>query len=173
MEINRASKSPGRATLLRGLLAELRALSSDTDALDEAAALRLGVARSDARGMDILSRRGALTVGELAAAVGLTYPAASALVDRMERAGYVTRAHEPGDRRRVVVRPTEAAARKADLVFSDLIASFARLADSYTDAELSLLASFIARSRAILRAQAERIRSEATGDHSERQTSGR
>jgi DNA-binding MarR family transcriptional regulator len=138
----------------------MRALSSNSDELDEAAAAHLGLARTDFRGMDVLSRLGSLTIGELAAAVGLTYPAASALVDRMERAGHVTRAHQDVDRRKVVVRPTEAALRRAEPIFAELIAAFARLAEGFSIDELSLLVTFLVESRVILRAEAKRIRSE-------------
>jgi len=140
----------------------LRGLALDIDMLDEAVAARLGVTRSDARGLGILVNQEPMAVGELAAAVGLTYPAASALIDRMERTGYVTRTAQPSDKRRILVQTTERARREADAIFADLIAAFVRLAGGYTDAELELLTRFIAANRAILRTQATRIRSEAS-----------
>jgi DNA-binding MarR family transcriptional regulator len=162
METFEPSSAREKAELVRTVLAEMRALSLATDDLDEAIAIRFGVARSDARGMDVLSQRGELTIGELAAAVGLTYPAASALVDRMERAGYVTRTHQSVDRRKVVVRPTEEAVRQETLVFRDLIAAMARLADRCTNNELAFLGNFLSQSRAILRTEASRIRADSS-----------
>jgi DNA-binding MarR family transcriptional regulator len=159
METSDSAIAREKARLVQALLSEMRALSRDADALDEAGAARFGVARSDARGMDVLAERGALTIGELAAAVGLTYPAASALVDRMERAGYVVRRHQAEDRRKVVVQPTEEADRLAARIYSDLIAAMAQFADRFSPSELTLLVQFLSGSRAILRAEADRIRS--------------
>jgi len=45
-----------------------------------------------------------VTAGELAVATGLSTGALTALIDRLERAGYIARFADPRDRRRVLVR---------------------------------------------------------------------
>jgi DNA-binding MarR family transcriptional regulator len=47
-------------------------------------------------------------VGELAARIGLSRPAATALVDRLVRQGMLERVPDESDRRRVIVRRAEA-----------------------------------------------------------------
>lgn len=52
-----------------------------------------------------------MTVGEIAAALSCSMPAASELVDRLVDAGHLLRASDPADRRRVLVAPTPASQR--------------------------------------------------------------
>jgi DNA-binding MarR family transcriptional regulator len=147
-----------REQLLQRVLSDMRALSTDVDRVDEAAAEYFGTTRSDARGMDVLARAGAMSVGSLAKAVGLTYPAVSALIDRMERAGYVERIHDAKDRRRVIVAPTQMAAERAEKIFAGLVQDFRKLLDGYSDDDLRLLVSYLECSRSILARHAEEIR---------------
>jgi MarR family transcriptional regulator for hemolysin len=56
-----------------------------------------------------LGTRRQMTVGEIAAALSCSMPAASELVDRLVDAGHLLRASDPGDRRRVLIAPTPAA----------------------------------------------------------------
>ena len=55
--------------------------------------------------MCLLQLHGPGTPGWLAKMTGLSTGAVTGLVDRLERAGYVTRAQDPQDRRRVIVSP--------------------------------------------------------------------
>jgi DNA-binding MarR family transcriptional regulator len=52
-----------------------------------------------------------MTVGEIAAALSCSMPAASELVDRLVDAGHLLRASDPADRRRVLIAPTPASQR--------------------------------------------------------------
>jgi len=58
-----------------------------------------------------LGARRQMTVGEIAAALSCSMPAASELVDRLVDAGHLVRASDPADRRRVLIAPTPAAQR--------------------------------------------------------------
>jgi DNA-binding MarR family transcriptional regulator len=69
------------------------------------AAEALGLAPTDLVGMCLLQLHGPATPGWLAEMTGLSTGAVTGLVDRLERAGYVTRAQDPQDRRRVIVSP--------------------------------------------------------------------
>jgi DNA-binding MarR family transcriptional regulator len=50
-----------------------------------------------------LGAHGQMTVGEIGAALGVSMPAASELVDRLVDAGHLVRTSDPADRRRVLV----------------------------------------------------------------------
>src|SRR5215217_4540046 len=52
-----------------------------------------------------------MTVGEIAAALSCSMPAASELVDRLVDAGHLLRASDPADRRRVLIAATPASQR--------------------------------------------------------------
>lgn len=52
-----------------------------------------------------------MTIGEIAAVLDCSMPAASELVDRLVDAGHLTRATDPDDRRRVIVRATPESSR--------------------------------------------------------------
>src|SRR5918999_1095759 len=58
-----------------------------------------------------LATRQQMTVGEIAAALDCSMPAASELVDRLVDAGHLLRASDPADRRRVLIAATPASQR--------------------------------------------------------------
>lgn len=60
-----------------------------------------------------LGARGQMTVGEIAAGLACSMPAASELVDRLVDAGHLVRATDPTDRRRVLIDATPASAHIA------------------------------------------------------------
>ncbi len=58
-----------------------------------------------------LGTRSQMTIGEIAAGLNCSMPAASELVDRLVDAGHLVRASDPDDRRRVLISATPEAAR--------------------------------------------------------------
>src|SRR5690349_7506783 len=92
---------------------EVRAYQETVDAFDEAVAAHLGVNRTDLRCLDVLLRLGSAAPGRLGAALGLTTGSVTAMLDRLERLGYLTREPDPSDRRKVVVRATPVADERA------------------------------------------------------------
>lgn len=80
------------------LLRACRELALAMDRFDETACVALGLGRSDLRALNLLEH-GPLGASVLARRLGLTRPAITALIDRLEGAGYVARVPVPGDRR--------------------------------------------------------------------------
>lgn len=68
-------------------------------------AQRIGLGGSDTQFVGLLGRHGPLTPGRLAALSGLTTGTVTGVIDRLERAGFVRRARDPDDRRKVIVTP--------------------------------------------------------------------
>src|SRR5215472_8164819 len=90
---------------LRAQLAtQAQAYQAAVDAVDAAAAARLGVNRTDLRCLEILLGQESTAPGQLAAELGLTTGSVTAMLDRLERLGYLTRTPDPGDRRKTQVR---------------------------------------------------------------------
>jgi DNA-binding MarR family transcriptional regulator len=138
-----SGEGAGRAELIAALTAEVRQQQIAYDRFHDAVAAYLGVNRTDLRCLDILDLAGRKTAGELATEMGMSTGAVTALIDRLEKAGYVNRVRDPGDRRRVLVEPTELARRRGWEIyqpFAELAApAFAR----FTDEQLAVMRDFL------------------------------
>jgi DNA-binding MarR family transcriptional regulator len=62
----------------------------------------LSLSRAQLRILVFLHQDGPASVGQLASNLGVTLPSVTATVDRLVQAGYVVRADDPADRRRVI-----------------------------------------------------------------------
>ncbi|MET7769641.1 MarR family transcriptional regulator [Nocardia sp. NPDC005366] len=107
--------------------------------MNHTAAASLGVNATDMGAIQAL-QDGPMTAGELARHLGVTTAATTAMIDRLERAGFLARTRDPNERRRVVVQLDGARAR-ADIapLFAPLIHSWLdRLAD-YDEHDLEVI----------------------------------
>jgi len=147
-----------RTELVERLLLAGRALSAATILFHQAVADRLGLNPTDHKCADFLWTRGPMTAGELAGLTGLTTGAITGVIDRLERGGFVRRADDPGDRRRVVVRAVPKRLREIGRLFEDLAARMAELSARYTDAELAVILDFMGQSCDGLRAATLKLR---------------
>jgi DNA-binding MarR family transcriptional regulator len=120
---------------------EVRAGQVAVDQMDDAACRALGINRTDGRCLDIIDREGPVAAGRLAEASGLTTAAVTAVIDRLERAGYARRAGDPKDRRRVLVELTPLARERAEVIWGPY-SVFQEMLGRYTNAELELLRDF-------------------------------
>jgi DNA-binding MarR family transcriptional regulator len=126
------------------------------DRFEDAASEYFGVNRTAMRCMDVLERAGRLSAGDIARQTGLTSGAVTALLDRLEAAGYVRRIRDTTDRRRILVELTEAAQQGAAEVYGPLVEAFEEYA-KYSDDELRLITRYIERGSDLLLAHAQRI----------------
>lgn len=139
--------------------AEVQALQSAVDAFDEAAAAVLGVNRTDLRCLEVLMQHESAAPGLLSQELGLTTGSVTTMLDRLERLGYLTRSADPSDRRKVVVRITEEARRKAWELYGPFAEQGAQALRDYTPEQLELLASFLRGSRELYERHLARVRS--------------
>jgi len=135
----------------------LRALSTEIDRLDQAAADRYGLNRTDMRALDIVGRAGPLAPTDLARLLGFTTGGVTTVLDRLERAGYVHRRPDTADRRRLVVEATAATAARDQEVFGDLIRRTGELLASYTNDQLAVIDDFLTRARQLTAAYASTL----------------
>jgi DNA-binding MarR family transcriptional regulator len=148
--------SPRRELILAAAL-QARLQQNAYDRFEDAAADYFGVNRTAMRCMEVLDRTGQLTAGEIARQTGLTSGAATALLDRLERAGYLRRLRDPGDRRRILVELTDQARAATQAVYGPLAGAVTEF-ERYTDAELELLADFLRTGSGMLLENTERVR---------------
>jgi DNA-binding MarR family transcriptional regulator len=139
------------------LLAEVRRSQSATDRYDQAVADAIGLNRTDMRCLDVLDREGAVPAGRLAAALGLTTGAVTTALDRLERAGWARRVRDAGDRRRVLVEPTEQAKRLGGEFYAEHAAHAERLYGRHTEEDLRLVLEFVRAGSELNERAAERL----------------
>jgi DNA-binding MarR family transcriptional regulator len=148
-----------KETLADELGDEIRANQRATDVIDDLLCQLLGINRTDARALDILDQQGQMTAGQLAEASGLTTGAITAVIDRLERAGYAQRIADPNDRRRVLVELTDKARAAAyELMVAPMQAYSEPLIDRYSEADIELLTEFTRTGREIQERHAEWLR---------------
>jgi DNA-binding MarR family transcriptional regulator len=120
---------------------EIRASQIAVDQMDDAACRALGVNRTDGRCLDVIDREGPVAAGRLAEASGLTTAAVTAVIDRLEKAGYARRIGDPHDRRRVLVELTPRLRERAEAIWGPF-EMFREVLGAYTIEQLELLRDF-------------------------------
>ncbi len=125
------------------LAVEIRASQNRTDRFDTEVCALLGINRSDNTALDVLERNARMTAGELARELRLTTGAVTALIDRLEKAGYVRRVADAADRRRVLVEVTELTLQITDLIYGPIAREYQRLAKKYSLEDLELILDFM------------------------------
>ena len=145
--------------LVTQLIAAYRANTSQEGAFDALAAENLGISLTDLRCLDLVQASDGMTAGELATASGLTTGAVTAVIDRLERAGFVRRLRDDADRRKVNVEVTPRHYEEAGKVWAPLMEDWQKaLASQFTAAELEVVIKFLESATKLGEAHSERIR---------------
>jgi DNA-binding MarR family transcriptional regulator len=121
----------------------IRANQAATDIFDETLSGFLGINRTDGRCIDIIERFGKVSAGQLAIESGLTTGAVTAVIDRLETAGYVRRIRDPIDRRKVWVEITDEMAGIIERVFGFYMRGGGRLMERFTPDQLDAIVRFL------------------------------
>lgn len=144
---------------LRPVVKALRQQGRQTVLFHQTLAERVGLNATDSRVLSYVTDAGSAAAGELARLTGLTTGAVTRIIDRLERAGFVRREADPGDRRKVIVVPVADGERRQEM--GRLFASFGRAVgvqlERYTDAELEVIRRFATESVELLRTETEKL----------------
>src|SRR5688572_19369494 len=152
-----ANASATRADTLETLARVGREHSDATVLFHSTVAERLGLHPTDYKVLGMLQRTGPATAGEIARASGLAPASITNLIDRLVWKGFVRRAEDPDDRRRVLVEPTKVLLKQAQTLFASTQRSLARMWERYSDHELAIIADFLAANADRLRQETERL----------------
>lgn len=138
----------------------MEAYQASVDDFDRESARLLGVNETGLRCLEILIQDTAeVTPRELADRLGLTTGSVTSLLDRLEKAGYLTRAPHPGDRRKLIVRATDTAVQRARELIEPLVADgHERLLSHYSAEELGVITDFLTRARDLQESHTQRLR---------------
>ncbi|MRH90875.1 MarR family transcriptional regulator [Nocardia sp. SYP-A9097] len=122
----------------------------------QAGAKAVGLGATDLYALNILELSGPMTPGELGTRTGLTTGPTTRLIDRLEAAGYVRRAADPGDRRKVIVEPV---GRPADLdkVLAPARRAIGEILSEYPADQRAVLFEYFERAAAAYQRAAEEI----------------
>lgn len=141
--------SKARADLLKQLEETLRKVSAQSVLLSDTVAKIVGLNSTDLECLDLLEIAGPTTAGRLAEHVGLTTGAMTAVIDRLERAGFARRHRDPEDRRCVRVEALSRNFRHVSGLYRRLAESTARLHEEYDDRQLTLVVEYLTRALAL------------------------
>lgn len=135
-----------------------RAHQAANDAFDEVAYQKLGINRTDGRCLDIVENQGPMTAGRLAELSGLTTAAVTAVLDRLEKAGYARRVRDEDDRRQVIVELTPLMAERGRQIWGPLGKEAEAEIGQMSAEELKLVMEFFRRGREVNERHVERVR---------------
>jgi DNA-binding MarR family transcriptional regulator len=140
------SKPPqSRAELLKTLDETLRKVSAGSVLLNDTVAKLVGANPTDLECLDLLGLGGPTTAGKLAAHTGLTTGATTAVIDRLERAGFARRLRSTEDRRSVLVEALPDRLRQIEALYQPLAVAVARLNEDYGDRQLAVIVDYLSR----------------------------
>ncbi|MCX4782712.1 MarR family winged helix-turn-helix transcriptional regulator [Streptomyces sp. NBC_01264] len=132
---------------------------SVVDDYDRETARLLGVNETDLRCLEILMATEEAAPSTLSAQLGLTTGSVTTMLDRLEKAGYLTRTPHPTDRRRTLVRVTPEASEKTYALIAPFIEDSTRqVMGRYSAEQLELVADFLTFSRNIQQEHVRRLR---------------
>ena len=135
MAVQPESPASIRAALLRKALA---------DAAQRAAlARRLGLTDNDILAVQHLAHAGELTPGQLCTRLQLSSGGTTGLIQRMQRAGHITRGHHPRDRRGAVLRLTPGIQECVGEAWTQLVAEIDALVDDLSSPEVEVVRRFL------------------------------
>lgn len=153
-----SSESENALTALGTAIQEYQATVDD---FDRETARVLGVNRTDQRCLEILVEGdgAGLTPREIADRLALTSGSVTTMLDRLERAGYVSRSQHPRDGRRLIVTVTPVALERIwELIGPHLSDSTAAVLSDFAPDELDAVQRFLLTVTGIQREHVSRLR---------------
>ena len=135
--------TPERARLVAELQRAMQRNTMWTVLLHSTTASKAGMNVTDAQCVNLLVLDGPMTPGRLAQAMGITTGGAiTAVIDRLEKAGYVERTRDPDDRRRVIVELVPDAVERFERYFEPIARKSAETFGGMPVDDLRLLLDF-------------------------------
>lgn len=134
----------------------MQAYQRSTQAFDDAVGRALGLNPTDLRGLDWLVD-GPKSAGEISVGTGLSSAATTDLIDRLERKGFVRRARDDVDRRRVLVEMTDEGRERVGAFYMPLVREGSVLLADVTEEQLARMRDWLIAARELTDRHRRRI----------------
>lgn len=138
------------------LLALLRRFAIERDRYVKLLARRADMSRAEFDALDYIEEAGELTPNQLSERLVLTSGATTALIDRLESAGYLSRSPHPTDRRSLILRLTRGSDETGARRLSSYMKMLGEAAERLSDEERTTLGGFLEAAIAAATESAER-----------------
>ena len=132
-----------RKTLLKSLEETLRKVGAQSVLISDLVATRVGLNSTDLECLDLLYLAGTTTAGALAKHTGLTTGATTAVIDRLEHAGFVRRRRDASDRRCVLVEVVPESAQRIMPLYLPLSERLEQLNKQFGDDQLAAVVDYL------------------------------
>lgn len=119
-----------------------------TEKYDDAVGTLYGLNQAERHCLSLLWQ-GPLPPGVIAREIGLTPPSVTALVDRLEKRGFLTREPDPDDRRKMRIAMTEKTQKMSEEMYLPLAEKGRKLLAAYSDDHLAAIAKFAGEALAV------------------------
>ncbi len=163
------SSDSAREETILALINELRLTSANSVMYSQATADRARLHSTDMECLDHLLLHGPMTAGRLSELTGLTTGTITALIDRLERAGFVRRERGQHDRRQVMVVPNmekvDAELMPITLPLGMAVSHYLR---TYSEGDLQKVLTFLKDANAIVQQEIATLRRKETASDSAR-----
>ncbi|MFJ7512797.1 MarR family winged helix-turn-helix transcriptional regulator [Peribacillus simplex] len=131
------------AALLESLTRSLQRYGMRSVLFQQNMALKIGVSHTDLKSAEILNETGPITAGELSKITGLSTGSVTALINRLEKSGYVKRERDQLDGRRVMIAPIPERQEQIKSHYQSLSVATKDLCSAYNVQELILINQFV------------------------------
>jgi DNA-binding MarR family transcriptional regulator len=104
---------------------------------------QVGLRDVEMKALDVLMRDGAMSAKALGQRLGMHPATMTGILDKLEKAGWVTRERDPDDRRVVLIQPVRERVGEIVRLFAGMNAMAAEMLDRYDTPQLETIADFL------------------------------
>ncbi|MDM5304229.1 MarR family winged helix-turn-helix transcriptional regulator [Peribacillus frigoritolerans] len=148
------------SALLESLTHRLQRYGMRSVLFQQNMAQKIGVSHTDLKSAEILNETGPITAGELSKITGLSTGSVTALINRLEKSGYVKRERDQLDGRKVVIMPIPERQKQIKSHYQSLSMATKELCSAYNEQELILINQFVEEITKIMDKENDKLMSE-------------
>lgn len=148
------------SALLESLTHRLQRYGMRSVLFQQNMAQKIGVSHTDLKSAEILNETGLITAGELSKITGLSTGSVTALINRLEKSGYVKRERNQLDGRKVMIVPIPERQEQIKSHYQSLSMATKELCSAYNEQELILINQFVEEITKIVDKENDRLMSE-------------
>lgn len=131
------------SALLESLTHRLQRYGMRSVLFQQNMAQKIGVSHTDLKSAEILNETGPITAGELSKITGLSTGSVTALINRLEKSGYVKRERDQLDGRKVMIMPIPERQEQIKSHYQSLSMATKELCSAYNEQDLILINQFV------------------------------